>query len=91
MPKYHVIHTHTKETCFGPPDENPEMMQLWKQVRGNAKENNVTIESWVVNPTEHIFFIVLEGADYSDIEKTIGDCKKTGEFQITPVIEPPFF
>ena len=91
MQAYHIIHTHTPEDCFGPPNENPEMMDLWKQVRVNAKENNVEIKFFKANPTQHTFFILLEAEDYSDIEKTIGQCKKTGEFQITPVTEPPFF
>tara|TARA_B100001013_G_C24255039_1_gene302597 strand:+ start:100 stop:210 length:111 start_codon:yes stop_codon:yes gene_type:complete len=34
---------------------------------------------------------LLEAEDYSDVEKTIGQCKKTGDFAITPVIDQPFF
>ena len=88
---YHVTHTHSAETCFGPPNEDAEMMSLWKQVRKNALENNVTIHFLKMNPTEHAIFLLLEAEDYSDIEKCIGQCKKTGHFQITPVIESPFF
>ena len=40
-----------------------------------------------MNPTEHKIFMLLEAKDYLDIEKTIGQCKKTGVFSITPVID----
>ena len=66
-------------------------MSLWKQVGANAKENNVDIKFFKINPSEHIFFILVEAEDYSDVEKTIGQCKKTGEFTITPVVEQIFF
>ncbi len=91
MPTFHVIHTHTAENCFGPPDEDSDKMALWKQVRKNAEENNVDIRFFKVNPSEHIFFMLLTAEHYADVEKTIGQCKKTGDFQITPVIESPFF
>ena len=66
-------------------------MSLWKQVGTNAKENNVDIKFFKINPSEHIFFILVEAEDYSDVEKTIGQCKKTGAFTITPVVEQIFF
>ena len=28
--------------------------------------------------------------DYANIEKTIGQCKKTGDFRVTPVMEQTF-
>ena len=67
------------------------MMSQWKQVRANAQANNVDIRFFKINPTQHTIFLLLEAEDYSDIEKTIGQCKKTGDFEVTPVIEPPFF
>ena len=91
MATYHITHSHSAETCYGPPNEDEEIMALWKQVRTNAKENNVAIKFWKVSPSLHIFFLLLEADDYSDIENTIGQCKKTGLFEVTPVIEPPFF
>ena len=66
-------------------------MALWKQVGTNAQENNVEIKFFKVNPSEHVFFLLLEAEDYSNIEKTIGQCKKTGDFTITPVIDHTFF
>jgi hypothetical protein len=88
---FHIIHSHTADTCYGPPNEDPKIMSLWKQVGANAKENNVDIKFFKINPSEHIFFILVEAEDYSDVEKTIGQCKKTGEFTITPVVEQIFF
>ena len=61
------------------------------QVGTNAKEHNVDIKYFKINPTEHTFFILVEAEDYADVEKTIGQCKKTGEFTITPVVEQIFF
>jgi len=81
---YHITHTHSSENCFS---GNDEIMSLWKQIENNAQNNNVEIKFFKVNPTEHIFFILLETDDYSNIEKTIGQCKKTGVFSITPVID----
>ena len=49
------------------------------------------IKFFKVNPSEHIFFILLEAEDYSDVEKTIGQCKKTADFTVTPVVEQIFF
>ncbi len=57
----------------------------------NAEANNVDIKYFKVNPSEHIFFILLEAADYSDVEKNLGQCKKTGGFVVTPVMEQTFF
>lgn len=91
MATYHITHSHTAETCFGPPNEDPEIMSLWKQVGTNAKEHNVDIKFFKMNPTEHIIFILVEAADYADVEKTIGQCKKTGDFTITPVVDQIFF
>ena len=59
-------------------------------MRANAQANNVDIRFFKINPTQHTIFLLLEAEDYSDIEKTIGQCKKTGDFEVTPVIEPPF-
>ena len=56
MPTYHVIHTHSAETCFGAPNPDNEKMDLWREVGKNAKENNVEIKFFKVNPTEHTFF-----------------------------------
>jgi len=81
---YHITHTHSSENCFS---GNDEIMSLWKQIENNAQNNNVEIKFFKVNPTEHIFFILLETDDYSNIEKTIGQCKKTADFTITPVID----
>ena len=91
MATYHIIHSHTAETCYGPPNEDPKIMALSKQVGTNAKEHNVDIKYFKINPTEHTFFILVEAEDYADVEKTIGQCKKTGEFTITPVVEQIFF
>ena len=66
-------------------------MSLWQQIGRKAKENNVDIKFFKMNPTEHVSFILLEANDYADVEKTIGQCKKTGEFTITPVIDQIFF
>ena len=89
MSAYHITHTHTAETCFGGPNADEETMGLWKQVKANAHENNVEIQFFQVNATEHTFFLLMEAAKYSDIEKTIGQSKKTGDFVITPVMDPP--
>ena len=62
-------------------------MALWKQVGTNAKEHNVDIKYFKINPTEHTFFILVEAEDYADVEKTIGQCKKTGEFTITQSVK----
>lgn len=57
MPLYHIIHTHSAETCFGAPNpENEKKMDLWREVGKNAEENNVEIKFFKVNPTEHTFF-----------------------------------
>tara|TARA_B100001750_G_C15177068_1_gene432183 strand:- start:237 stop:437 length:201 start_codon:yes stop_codon:yes gene_type:complete len=66
-------------------------MDLWREVGKNAKENNVEIKFFKVNPSEHTFFLLLEADEYSDVESTIGRCKKTGDFRITPVTEQTFF
>ena len=91
MATYHITVSHSAENCFGPPNEDNEIMSLWKQVGTNAKENNVDIKFFKVNPSEHVFFILLESDDYANIEKTIGQCKKTGDFTITPVIDQFFY
>ncbi|MBU93476.1 MAG: hypothetical protein CL723_02660 [Chloroflexi bacterium] len=87
LPTYHITHTHSSENYFS---GNDEIMSLWKQIENNAQNNNVEIKFFKVNPTEHIFFILLETDDYSNIEKTIGQCKKTGDFRVTPVMEQTF-
>ena len=74
-----------------PPNDDDELMSLWKQLGTNAKENNVDIKFFEVNPSEHIFFMLFEAEDYSNVERTIGQCKKTGNFTVTPVIDHPFF
>ena len=61
-----------------------------REAKKLAEEQNVEIKFFKVNPTEHIFFILLETDDYSNIEKTIGQCKKTGDFRVTPVMEQTF-
>ncbi len=66
-------------------------MDLWRQIPSLANENNVTIHFFKVNPTEHIFFLLVEADDYSQIENTIGQCKKLGDFAVTPVIEQTFY
>ena len=91
MPLYHIIHTHSAQTCLGAPNPENEKMDLWREVGKNAEENNVEIKFFKVNPTEHTFFLLLDAKDYSDIEKTIGKCKKTGDFTITPVTDHTFF
>ena len=88
MTTYHVTHIHTFENCFS---GNAEAMDLWKQIHSLAKENNVSMKFFKVNPTEHTFFILMEAEDYSHIENTIGQCKKLGDFNITPVIEQTFY
>tara|TARA_B100000029_G_scaffold512006_1_gene607506 strand:- start:9431 stop:9658 length:228 start_codon:yes stop_codon:yes gene_type:complete len=64
-----------------------ETVALWKQIGKNAEENNVDIKYFVLNPSLHTFFLLLEAEDYLDIEKTIGQCKKTGHLSITPVVD----
>jgi hypothetical protein len=88
---YHITHSHTYENCYGPPQQDEETMSLWQQIGKKAKENNVDIKFFKMNPSEHVSFILLEATDYADVEKTIGQCKKTGEFTITPVIDQIFF
>ena len=88
MTTYHVTHIHTFENCFS---GNAEAMDLWKQIPSLANENNVSKKFFKVNPTEHTFFILMEAEDYSHIENTIGQCKKLGDFNITPVIEQTFY
>lgn len=91
MATYHITASHSAGNCFGPPNEDESIMSLWKQVKANAEENKVDIKFFKVNPSEHIFFILLEADDYSDVEKTIGQCKKTADFTVTPVVEQIFF
>lgn len=91
MALYHIEHRHSAETCFGAPGPDDEKMSLWKQVGEKAKENNVDIKFFKVNPSEHVFFLLLEAEDYSNVEKTMGQCKKTGEFVVTPVMNHTFF
>tara|TARA_B000000460_G_C21322410_1_gene309131 strand:+ start:58 stop:327 length:270 start_codon:yes stop_codon:yes gene_type:complete len=88
MATYHVTHVHSFENCFS---GNSESTDLWKQIPSLAKENNVSISFFKVNPTEHTFFLLMEAEDYSQIENTIGQCKKLGDFNITPVIEQTFY
>ena len=40
---------------------------------------------------DEVFFLLLEAEDYSNVEKTMGQCKKTGEFVVTPVMNHTFF
>ena len=87
MATYHITHNHSAENCYGPPDEDIETVALWKQIGKNAEENNVDIKLFVLNPSEHIFFILLEAEDYLNVEKTIGQCKKTGKITVTPVVD----
>ena len=91
MATYHITHRHSFENCFGPPGENAEIMALWKQVGTDAKENGVDIKFFKISPSQHTFFILMEAEDYSNIEKAIGPCKKTGDLQITPVVEQIFY
>ena len=91
MGTYHIIHRHTPENCYGPPNENAALMDLWRQVKVNAEENNVEIKFFKMNPSQHVSFMLLEAPDYESLEKTIGQCKKTGQFTITPVVEQFFF
>ena len=92
MATYHITVKHDRSNCFGPPNEDKSIMSLWRQVKTNAKQNNVEITFFKVNPSEHIFFILLEApGGYCDVEKTIGQCKKTADFTITPVVEQIFY
>ena len=91
MATYHITVKHDRSNCFGPPNEDKSIMSLWRQVKTNAKQNNVEIMYFKINPSQHIFFILLEAPDYSDVEKTIGQCKKTADFTITPVVEQIFY
>ena len=91
MQTYHITHNHSAENCFGAPNRDDEMSSLWEQIGTNAEENNVDIKFFKICPSEHIFFILVEAGNYSDIEKPIGQCKKTGDFTVTPVMEQSFF
>ena len=53
---FHITHSHSPENCYGPPNEDDEMMSLWRQIGTNAKENNVDIKFFKINPSEHVFF-----------------------------------
>ncbi len=87
MTHFHITYEHSPENCMGIPNPDKASMELWKQIEPNAKKNNVKIEFFKMNPTEHKIFMLLEADNYVDIEKTIGQCKKTGVFSITPVID----
>ena len=91
MATYLIEHRHSAETCFGAPGPDDEKRSLWTMVGENAKNNNVDIKFFKVNPSEHVFFILLEAENYSDVEKVIGQCKKTGDFIVTPVMDQNFF
>ena len=91
MATYHIEHRHSYQNCYGSPDFNEEKMDLWRQVKVNAEENNVEIKFFKMNPSQHVSFMLLEAPDYESLEKTIGQCKKTGQFTITPVVEQFFF
>ena len=69
MPTYHVEHRHSYENCYGPPDFNEEKMDLWRQVKVNAEENNVEIKFFKMNPSQHVSFMLLEAPDYESLEK----------------------
>ena len=88
MATYHITHIHSFENCFSGDKESAE---LWKKIPSLAKENGVSINFFKVNPTEHTFFFLADAEDYSQIEKTIGQCKKLGDFSITPVMEQTFY
>ena len=91
MPTYHITHNHSAENCFGAPNRDDETSSLWEQIGTNAEENNVDIKFFKICPSEHVFFLLVEAEDYSNVEKTIGQCKKTGDFTVTPVMEQTFF
>ena len=91
MQTYHITHNHSAENCFGAPNRDDEMSSLWEQIGTNAEENNVDIKFFKTCPSEHIFFLLVEADDYSNVEKTIGQCKKTGDFTVKPVMEQTFF
>ena len=90
MATYHITHNQSAANCYRPPNQDDKIMSLWKQIGTNAKENNVDINFFKVNSSEHVLFLLLEAEDYSKIEKTIGQCKKTGDFTVTPVIDHMF-
>jgi hypothetical protein len=55
MATYHVTHSHSADNCYDPPDENEELMALWKQVGTNAQENNVAIKFFKEIPPSMCF------------------------------------
>ena len=61
MATYHVTHVHSFENCFS---GNSESMDLWKQIPSLAKENNVSIKFFKVNPTEHTFFLFVRVVEH---------------------------
>ena len=80
---FHVEHQHSWDTCFG---GDPEKRKLWEDVSYLAQNNEVTVREFIVNPSEHNFFLVLEAPDYASVERTVGQTKTLGDMRIVPVI-----
>ena len=71
---WHLEHRHTGATCFSKDEEMDA-----------AKENGVTVHHFLLNPSAHRFFFVVEAPDYESLEETFGRCKTLGEMEMTPV------
>ena len=67
MQTYHITHNHSAENCFGAPNRDDEMSSLWEQIGINAEENNVDIKFFKICPSEHVFFLLVEADDYSNV------------------------
>jgi len=79
---WHLEHRHTGATCFS---KDEEKKALWDEAMDAAKENGVTVHHFLLNPSAHRFFYVVETPDYESLEETFRRCKTLGEMEMTPV------
>ena len=80
-----VIHTHTPEQCPGN-DENK--MAIFNKAVHDAKQNGVTIRSYLLNAPAHKVFFELETNEFENIHLMIKDSMVFGSYEFIPVIDP---
>ncbi len=81
---FHVIHTHTSESC---PARSPEQIKpasaWWQALK---RTPGVKVVAGMVSPLDHTFYITLEADDYPALARALGPLVGIGTGHVIPVI-----
>jgi hypothetical protein len=76
-----AIHTHTPELC---PSNDPAPVHQLADAK-HVKDSGVKVVGSYVAPPEHVFYLVLEASDYSQVVRYLRPLMKIGTPRIVPV------